>query len=145
YNEHYQINGGRQNRYVTGSDAAGLAMGYYDTRKLPIYNYLHGHGAPNYVIADSFFQSAFGGSFLNHQFLVAAAPPPFAGALNDGSANDLHSVVDPNGMPPSTPLYTSPLPAGTAAQLTASSHPPPAHPPHLPTPPPPPHCYLPTP
>src|SRR5215813_14202131 len=36
YNEQYQINGGKQNRYVTGSDAAGLAMGYYDTRKLPI-------------------------------------------------------------------------------------------------------------
>ena len=88
YNEQYQINGGRQNRYVTGSDASGLSMGYYDTKKLPIYSYLHSHGAPNYVIADSFFQSAFGGSFLNHQFLVAAAPPPFAGALNDGSAND---------------------------------------------------------
>ena len=32
YNEQYQINGGRQDRYVTGSDAAGLTMGYYDTR-----------------------------------------------------------------------------------------------------------------
>src|SRR4029077_2322676 len=29
YNEQYQINGGKQNRYVTGSDAAGLAMGTY--------------------------------------------------------------------------------------------------------------------
>jgi acid phosphatase len=124
YNEQYQINGGRQNRYVTGSDASGLSMGYYDTKKLPIYSYLHSHGAPNYVIADSFFQSAFGGSFLNHQFLVAAAPPPFAGALNDGSANDLHSVVDTNGMPTSTPLYTSPLAAAKDAQLTASCNPP---------------------
>src|SRR5215475_13440495 len=124
YNEQYQINGGRQNRYVTGSDASGLAMGYYDTKKLPIYIYLHGHGAPHYVIADSFYQAAFGGSFLNHQFLVAAAPPPFAGALNDGSANDLHSVVDADGMPTSTPLYTSPLAAAKDAQLTASCHPP---------------------
>jgi len=124
YNEQYQINGGRQNRYVTGSDASGLAMGYYNTKKLPIYAYLHGRGAPNYVIADSFFQSAFGGSFLNHQFLVAAAPPPFAGALNDGSANDFHSVVDANGMPTSTPLYTSPLSIAKDAQLTASCHPP---------------------
>ena len=118
YSEQYQLNGGRQNRYVTGSDASGLVMGYYDTKKLPIYTYLHSHGAPNYVIADSFFQGAFGGSFLNHQFLVAAAAPQFVGALNDGSANDFHSIVDANGMPTSTPLYK---PASTVkdAQLTA--------------------------
>jgi phospholipase C len=50
-------------------------MGYYDTKKLPIYTFLHSPGAPNYVIADSFFQAAFGGSFLNHQWLIAAATP----------------------------------------------------------------------
>src|SRR4051812_40860416 len=32
YQEQYQLNGGRQNRYVTGSDAVGLTMGHYDTR-----------------------------------------------------------------------------------------------------------------
>ena len=31
YNEQYQINGGQQDRYVTGSDAVGLTMGHYDT------------------------------------------------------------------------------------------------------------------
>lgn len=135
YNEQYQINKGKQNRYVTGSDAVGLAMGYYDTKKLPIYAYLHSRGAPKYVVADSFFQAAFGGSFLNHQWLIAAATPVFAGALNDGSANDLHSVVDANGMPTSTPLYASPL--GAAARdgaLTASCNPPagrPATPPNV--------------
>ncbi|MCA6123852.1 alkaline phosphatase family protein [Bradyrhizobium sp. WSM 1704] len=118
YSEQYQINGGRQNRYMVGSDASGLVMGYYDTKKLPIYTYLHSRGAPNYVIADSFFQAAFGGSFLNHQFFVAAAAPQFAGAPNDGSANDLHSIVDANGMPTSTPLYT-PTSTVKDAQLTA--------------------------
>src|SRR5262249_37949287 len=108
YNEQYQINGGKQNRYVTGSDASGLSMGYYDTKQLPIYKYLHSHGAPNYVIADSFYQAAFGGSFLNHQWLAAAASPVFLAALNDGSANDFHSVVDAHGLPTNTPLYTSP-------------------------------------
>ena len=39
YQEQYQLNGGRQNRYVTGSDAVGLTMGVYDTRALPIYRY----------------------------------------------------------------------------------------------------------
>ncbi|HMF06249.1 MAG TPA: alkaline phosphatase family protein, partial [Methylocella sp.] len=96
-------------RYVTGSNAAGLVMGYYDTGKLPVYLYLHSHGAPNYVIADSFFHAAFGGSFLNHQWLIAAAMPEFTDAIDDGSANDLHTVVDENGMPADTraPLYKS--------------------------------------
>src|SRR3989442_4510859 len=31
YQEQYQLNGGAQNRYVTGSDAIGVTMGYYDT------------------------------------------------------------------------------------------------------------------
>jgi acid phosphatase len=126
YQEQYQIDGGKQDRYVTGSDAAGLVMGRYDTQSLPIYSYLHGHDAPHYAIADRFFQGAFGGSFLNHQVLVAAQAPVFAGAPNDGGATDLHSVVDANGMPNNSyPLYHSPL--GSAVkdgQLTASCDPP---------------------
>ena len=46
YQEQYQLDGGKQDRYVTGSDAVGLAMGYYDTTLLPIYQYLHSPGAP---------------------------------------------------------------------------------------------------
>ncbi len=83
YQEQYQLNGGKQNRYVTGSDAVGLTMGQYDTKSLPIYKYLNGRNAPNYVIADHFFQAAFGGSFLNHQFLVAARAP-----LNTSAGHD---------------------------------------------------------
>jgi len=47
YNEQYQINGGSQNRYVAGSDAVGLVMGHYDTKQLPIYQYLHTAVAPH--------------------------------------------------------------------------------------------------
>ena len=83
YQEQYQINGGQQNRYVTGSDAVGLTMGHYKTADLPIYRYLHGKKAPHYVIADHFFQAAFGGSYLNHQFLVAAQPPLLSTDLDD--------------------------------------------------------------
>ncbi|HEY1472744.1 MAG TPA: alkaline phosphatase family protein [Pseudolabrys sp.] len=117
YSEQYQINKGNQNRYVTGSDAAGLVMGHYDTTNLPIYKYLHSRGAPHYVIADNFFQGAFGGSFLNHQWLVAAASPVFANAIQDGSSIDLHSIVDTNGMPTNTPLYT-PVGAFKDSRLT---------------------------
>jgi acid phosphatase len=133
YQEQYQLNNGHQNRYTNGSDAVGLTQGYYNTRDLPIYQYLHGEDHPKYAIADNFFQAAFGGSFLNHQWLVAAATPLFAGALNDGSADDRHSVVDANGMPINYPLYKSPLGANGGAanppgprdsQLTASCNPP---------------------
>jgi acid phosphatase len=124
YQEQYQLNDGRQNRYVTGSDAVGLAMGVYDTRALPIYGYLHQDGHPHYAVADNFFQAAFGGSFLNHQWLIAASNPVWPGALNDGSADDLHSVVDVNGMPNNYPLYVSPAGATVRdAALTASCTP----------------------
>ena len=135
YQEQYQLNGGQQNRYVTGSDAAGLAMGVLDTTSLPIYDYLHEEDHPAYAIADNFFQGAFGGSFLNHQWLVAAGTPVWRGAdgsaaVNDGSGSDLHSVVDANGMPNNYDLYASPLGSNASATgpkdgaLTASCTPP---------------------
>src|SRR4051812_32630894 len=106
YQEQYQLDGGRMDRYSTGSDAAGLTQGYYDTRQLPVYQYLHGAGAPRYVIADRFFQAAFGGSFLNHQYLVAAQAPAWPGA-----PADRHSVVDAQGFPnPNTPAAAGVLP-----------------------------------
>jgi acid phosphatase len=104
-------------------------MGTYDTRALPIYGYLHQPGHPHYAIADNFFQAAFGGSFLNHQWLIAASNPVWPGALNDGSLDDLHSVVDENGMPNNYPLYVSPLDGAVKDfALTASCSPPPGRP-----------------
>jgi acid phosphatase len=113
YNEQYQLDNGKQDRYVTGSDAAGLSMGYYKTRSLPIYKYLHQDGAPHYAIADNFFQGAFGGSFLNHQWLIAAQTPTFP-----NPPAGLRSSVDANGMPTSTPLYT---PTGTVADKSVTA------------------------
>ena len=137
YQEQYQIDGGKQDRYETGSDAVGLTMGNYDTKSLPIYQYLHSAGAPSYAIADDFFQGAFGGSFLNHQVLVAAQAPKWDNVSNGGIGtaldnsgsttgghNDLHSVVDANGMPNNYPLYSSPLGASVVdGALTASCEP----------------------
>lgn len=102
YQEQYQLNNGAQNRYATGSDAIGLTMGYYDTTGLPIYAYLHSPAHPHYAIADDFFQGAFGGSFLNHQWLIAAATPTYPG----GPVLQ-HSILDSNGMPTSYRLYAA--------------------------------------
>ncbi|MFL6111790.1 MAG: alkaline phosphatase family protein, partial [Catenulispora sp.] len=119
YQERYQLNGGRQNRYMTGSDAVGLTMGHYATRKLPIYKYLHRRGHPAYAIADRFFQGALGGSFLNHQWLVAAASPVFYNAPADGGPTDQHSIVDANQMPTSYPLYKATGPVKDGALTVA--------------------------
>jgi len=114
YQEQYQLNGGQQNRYTTGSDAVGLTQGYYDTKALPIYAYLHGKDHPHYAIADNFFQAAFGGSFLNHQWLIAAASPVYPGA-----AANLHALLDTNGMPTSYPLYKATGPVADPALTQA--------------------------
>ena len=120
YQEQYQLDHGKQDRYTTGSDAVGLTQGYFDTKALPIYAYLHADGHPHYAIADDFFQAAFGGSFLNHQWLIAAATPTWSGA-----PAAQHSLVDTNGMPTAYPLYT-PTSAVSDQRVTvdcASPHP----------------------
>jgi phospholipase C len=96
YQEQFQLDGGRQDRYMLGSDGAGLVMGTYDTTALPVYEYLHEPGHPKYAILDDFFQAAFGGSFLNHQWLIAAASPTCAAGC---PANATVSVLDANGFP----------------------------------------------
>ena len=118
YQEQYQLDGGKQDRYTTGSDALGLTQGYYGTRQLPIYRYLHRGAHPRYAISDAFFQSAFGGSFLNHQWLVAARTPFWPGAPTSGPDN-LHSITDTNGMPMNYPFYKATGPTADSS-LTES-------------------------
>jgi phospholipase C len=93
YQEQYQLDGGRQDRYTTGSDAVGLTQGVYDPHAAGV-PYLHRRSAPKYVVADNFFQAAFGGSFLNHQWLIAARSPA---RHQQGRQRATHSVLDTNG------------------------------------------------
>ena len=119
YQEIFQLDNGKQDRYVTGSDAIGLVMGHYDTKSLPIYKYLHQPGHPRYAILDDFFQAAFGGSFLNHQWLIAAATPTYAGA-----PDTLHTILDANGFPnASYPLYKPATPVRDGALTVACPSP----------------------
>ena len=76
YQEQYQIDGGKQDRYMTGSDAVGLTHGplrHQAAADLPLPALARAHRTTS--IADHFFQAAFGGSFLNHQWLIAARAP----------------------------------------------------------------------
>jgi phospholipase C len=50
-------------------------MGFYHTPPLPL-----AAEAQRYTLCDNFFHAAFGGSFLNHIWLIAARSPAFSGA-----------------------------------------------------------------
>jgi acid phosphatase len=148
----YQLDNGRMDLFAAGNNYSnGLAMGYWDTRKMPLYRYLHRQGHPEYAVADRFFQAAFGGSLLNHQWLIAARTPHWHHANNEGvigdKGKDRHSVVDENEMPVTydledddSLLYKSPLPGAEQilydGRLTPSCHPKQAGKDTRPTPPP---------
>jgi phospholipase C len=77
YQNQFQINGGRNDRFVlfAGPQAKGLAMGYHLNEKTSLWKY-----AEEDTLCDHFFQGAFGGSFINHHWLIAAATPVYQNA-----------------------------------------------------------------
>jgi acid phosphatase len=75
YVEQEQIDGGKMDRFAATSDAGGLTMGYYYVPKFRQWEL-----AKEFTLADHFFHGAFGGSFLNHMFLVSARAPTFPNA-----------------------------------------------------------------
>ena len=75
YEHQMQIDGGRNDGYAAWSDAGGLALGHYDYSQSALFAL-----ARHYVLADHFFQGAFGGSFLNHQYLICACAPEYPNA-----------------------------------------------------------------
>jgi len=83
-----QIDGGKNDGYAAWSDAGGLTMGYWDTSGSALYSL-----AREYVLADHFFQGAFGGSFLNHQYLICACAPEYP-AADTASAHPSIAIVE---------------------------------------------------
>jgi phospholipase C len=77
YQEQYQIDGGRMDKFVAWSpnNNGGLTMGYYDATNGP-----EGTLAQQYVLDDNFFHAAYGGSFLNAQWLICACTPVWSNA-----------------------------------------------------------------
>jgi acid phosphatase len=106
YHEQLQIDNdaleaklGDLDKFVTWSDNPGLVLSYLDASQLP-----EGKLAQQYTLCDRFFHSAYGGSFLNHQWLVAAASPPWTAPIPSGfqsswnpgteSLNDANLTID---------------------------------------------------
>jgi phospholipase C len=92
YQNQMQIDGGKNDRFVAYSDAGALVMGHYDGSKLPMWPV-----ARAFTLADNFFMGAFGGSFLNHQYLICACIPYYPDA-DKSVAKPSIAVVDPDGV-----------------------------------------------
>ncbi len=93
FNNQMQINGGKNNMFAAWSDAGGLAMGYYDGAPMKMWQL-----ARQYTLTDNFFMGAFGGSFLNHFWLVCACTPKFPNApealLSKVNSSGVTLIVD---------------------------------------------------
>jgi acid phosphatase len=91
YQNQMQINGGKNDMFVAYADSGALVMGYYDGSKLPLWQV-----AKQYTLADNFFMGAFGGSFLNHFWLICACTPSYPNA-DTSSAKASISAVSADG------------------------------------------------
>ncbi len=97
YTEQLQIDGGKMDKFATWSDNGGLTLSYFDASNLP-----EGRLAQQYTMADNFFHAAFGGSFLNHFWLIGARSPvwpqaPASYISNPDPAHLNDNKVTPDG------------------------------------------------
>jgi acid phosphatase len=86
-----QIHGGKNDRFAAFADAGGLVMGYHDGSQMALWNV-----ARRYVLADNFFMGTFGGSFLNHMYLICACAPEYPHA-DTAAARPAIAVIDTAG------------------------------------------------
>jgi phospholipase C len=110
YENQMQINGGANNMFAAWADSGGMTMGYFTPAPetdMPLWDWAH-----QYVLADNFFQGAFGGSFLNHIYLVCSCAPLYGhdGVNPNGGSNPTVAVVEPDGVT-LTPAAHSPASA----------------------------------
>jgi acid phosphatase len=77
YRNQMQINGGKNDKFVAWDSHGALVMGRYANNA---DNFRLWKLAREFTLCDNFFMGAFGGSFLNHQYLVAARPPTYPDA-----------------------------------------------------------------
>ncbi|WP_407730368.1 acid phosphatase [Pseudomonas helleri] len=113
YQNQMQINDGKNDQFVAWGDSGGLTMGHYAQSQ---YSLRLWDVAREFVLCDNFFQGAFGGSFLNHQYLISAAVPVYPDAANSVAKSQIATLEgdDPKGTR-LKPLEKSPQSAMTGA------------------------------
>ncbi|MBV6324976.1 acid phosphatase [Duganella violaceipulchra] len=96
YQNQMQINGGKNDGFAAWGNTGGMVMGYYGetSKNLGLWKI-----AEQYTLCDNFFMAAFGGSYLNHQFLISSRTPEYFNA-KDTAAKKKIAVLDdgPTGM-----------------------------------------------
>jgi acid phosphatase len=110
YENQMQINGGANNMFAAWADSGGLTMGYFTQdpeADRPLWDW-----ARRYVLADHFFQGAFGGSFLNHFYLICSCAPYYGhgGHNPNGGKDPSVSILNADGVT-LTPAANSPASA----------------------------------
>ena len=80
---------GSMDKFIEYSSNPGLVMSYYHAEALA-----EGRIARHYTMADNFFHSAFGGSFLNHQWLICACTPVWNQPLPTSNVKTFESYWD---------------------------------------------------
>ena len=103
------INGGKNDMFAAWEDAGGLTMGHWDYSSSALYKL-----AQQNVLADNFFEGAFGGSFLNHQYLICACAPEYPNA-DTAAAKPTIAVVDKD----SSGNYTTKLTLASTSKASA--------------------------
>jgi phospholipase C len=95
YHEQLQIDNGALeaklgdlDKFVTWSDNPGLVLSYIDATNLS-----EGQLAQQYTLCDNFYHSAYGGSFLNHQWLISAQSPPWTTPIPPGWQSNYDSTT----------------------------------------------------
>jgi len=111
YQNQMQINGGKNDRFVAWADSGALVMGHYSDSA---YNLRLWKLAQEFVLCDNFFQGAFGGSFLNHQYLVAGRPPFYPDVADSVAKTQIAQLQSAD---PADPRL-QPKPASPASALT---------------------------
>ncbi len=87
YHNIEQINGGRNDMFAAMSTVGGYTMGHFDGSSMKLWQW-----AKEYTLADNFFMGAFGGSYLNHQWLVCACTP-----VHKDAPEPMRAQLDANG------------------------------------------------
>ncbi|MBP0944401.1 acid phosphatase [Pseudomonas alliivorans] len=109
YQNQMQINEGKNDRFVAWADSGGLTMGNYAQTQ---YSLRLWDVAKEFVLCDNFFQGAFGGSFLNHQYLISATAPIYPDVANSPAKSQIATLQSDNPEDPRLkPLDKSPASA----------------------------------
>jgi len=91
YHNQMQINGGKNDGFVAWGDSGALVMGHYGetNNNLGLWQI-----AREYTLCDNFFMGAFGGSYLNHQFLISGRTPEYFHAPHTAAKKKIAVLED---------------------------------------------------